>query len=177
MKRLILTPALLSLVFLYLAGQVPKEFSLQSTIRDSEGKIIQNQTVTIKVTIREAGTNGVVAYSELHQPLTDGNGMVSLIIGQGNTLTGDFSSLDPAKCYIIKTTCNTPQGTACVLYGTSQVLSYRYGSAASDNNSQEADLSLVDNIYKTPGMMILAPPDRFEDWMFETSKIDPSRKP
>jgi hypothetical protein len=177
MKNFTLTFLAMLLTVFYLAGQMPRELSLQSTIRDKNGQIIPKQTVTIKITIREAGINGSVVYTELHNPVTDEQGMVNLVVGQGSLLTGDYSSIDPARCHIIKTTCNTPQGTACVLYGTSQVLSYRYSTAVPADNTAIDDLSLVDNMYETAGMMILAPPDRTEEWMFETTKIDPSEKP
>ncbi|MCX6234193.1 MAG: hypothetical protein NT175_05625 [Bacteroidetes bacterium] len=176
MRKAILTFTLLLFSVAYLYSQLPVEISLQSTIKDKDGKIIPNQTVTIKITIIETGVNGEIVYCELHNPLTDQNGVVSLPIGRGEVQTGDFISLNwNTKSYVLKTTCNTPQGTPCKLYGTSQLLSYKTPTAGTDKSNE--DLCMPGNMYSTPGMLILAPPERIEEWMFEPTKVNPSNKP
>jgi len=78
-------------VFLWQSfAQVPQKFSYQAAIRNSEGIAIANKDVDIKISLRKLTTDGEIVYSENHLITTSPLGIVSLSVGAGNLLAGDF---------------------------------------------------------------------------------------
>ena len=62
-------------------------FAYQAVIRTSDGKIVSDQSVGMKFTLLSDGT---AYYSEEHTPKTNAYGNVSVMVGAGNKLSGDF---------------------------------------------------------------------------------------
>jgi uncharacterized protein (TIGR02145 family) len=78
-------------VFLWQSfAQVPQKFSYQAAIRNGEGIAIANEDVDIKISLRKLTTDGEIVYSENHLVTTSPQGIVSLSVGAGNLLAGDF---------------------------------------------------------------------------------------
>jgi hypothetical protein len=76
-----------------LNAQVPQGFNYQAVLRNSNGTIMQNQTVTMQFTIHETTFNGTTVYSETQGVTTNNYGLVTLEIGQGTVVSGNFSSI------------------------------------------------------------------------------------
>lgn len=76
------------------AQSVPQGFNYQSIIRNTTGDPISNQTVSLLFAIRSGSPNGVIAYYEKHTVSTNEFGLVTLVIGQGLPLQGDFPSIN-----------------------------------------------------------------------------------
>lgn len=72
----------------------PQGFSYQSVVRDNAGNALSDQTVTLLFSIRSGAPNGPVAYSERQSATTNAFGLVTLTIGQGQALQGDFSAIN-----------------------------------------------------------------------------------
>lgn len=69
-------------------------FSYQSTIRNSNNQLVKNQYVKHRFTIRKDSYTGSSVYSETQNPLTDNLGNISLIIGSGSAISGNFSQIN-----------------------------------------------------------------------------------
>ena len=69
-------------------------FSYQSTIRNNNNQLVKNQYVKHRFTIRKDSYTGSTVYSETQNPLTDNLGNISLIIGSGSAISGNFSQIN-----------------------------------------------------------------------------------
>ncbi|MDY6800096.1 MAG: hypothetical protein SVU94_02610 [Bacteroidota bacterium] len=90
------TLILISMLMVYSRGlfsQVPNAFKYQAVIRNADGEIISGQEVSIKISIHNENPTGDVAYSEEHSVITNDIGMVSLNIGEGSFISGNFQSI------------------------------------------------------------------------------------
>lgn len=67
-------------------AQVPQSFNYQTIVRDSQGNIITEQPVDIKLSILRDSENGESVYSEHHKAVTNSHGLINLKIGTGNTV-------------------------------------------------------------------------------------------
>ncbi len=78
-----------------LAGQTTKSngISYQAIARDAQGSIIANAPVALKISfsVKTEGTKNY--YTEIHQVTTDENGLINLVIGNGNETIGAFEDI------------------------------------------------------------------------------------
>ena len=58
---------------------------------DVVGNILPNKEINIRFTIY--GTTGNTEYQEIHSTTTDEYGMINLVIGKGNSVTGRFTEI------------------------------------------------------------------------------------
>lgn len=72
------------------------------------GSIVQSQSVDIKFTILENGTNSV--YQENHTVNTDNNGILIVNIGEGSMLSGNYSTINWGEEQFLKVEVNTGSG-------------------------------------------------------------------
>src|SRR6056300_529835 len=87
------------LISCYLQAQ--NGFNYQAIISDSNGAVVASQTIGVQLSILYNSSSGTVAYSELHNPTTDANGLINLRIGTGTQLSSAaFSSVDWSTSYI-----------------------------------------------------------------------------
>jgi hypothetical protein len=84
MKKLLFTSLGLFLLIMSYA-QTPDGFNYQAVIRDSDGNIKTNEQVSITISIIQGNADGEVVYLETHNPTTNNNGLINLIIGKGNS--------------------------------------------------------------------------------------------
>ncbi len=122
------------LISSYVFPQSPDKMSYQAIVRDSNNDLIQNKQVGMQISImhgEDASTNRSV-YSEVHLPITNSNGLVSIEIGTGNTID-DFSIIDWANGpYFIKTEIDLDGGINYTITSTSQLLSVPYALYAKE---------------------------------------------
>ena len=92
----------LALNFLFMLGlifsihsQPPQAFKYQAVVRDASGEIISNESVDIRIGIRDGWGAGAVIYQETHSVTTNQFGLINLSIGWGTPGTGyDFLTID-----------------------------------------------------------------------------------
>ncbi len=126
MKKLLLTFFLLVAVISLLA-QAPNSFNYQAVVRDSQGEVLQNQNVSLLISILQGSETGTVVYSETHSKNTNDHGLVSLKIGEGTVETDDFSNISwDNGPYFIKLELDPDGGTSYTEMGTTQLLSVPY---------------------------------------------------
>ena len=126
MRKLIsiLTAVLLTAT---LWAQSPGKMSYQSVIRNSDDMLVANQTVGMQISILQGSLTGTSVYTETQTPTTNANGLVSLEIGDGTVVSGNFATIDWANGpYFIKTETDPNGGTNYTIIGTSQLLSVPY---------------------------------------------------
>src|ERR1043165_6107762 len=108
-------------------AQVPQGFNYQAVVRDNTGGVIANQIVALRITILDSNANGTVLYKEKHQPLTNQFGLVTLSIGNGAVLSGNFSSIPwGVGSKYLKIDVDINNNGSYVPFGTSQLLSVPY---------------------------------------------------
>jgi uncharacterized protein (TIGR02145 family) len=123
MKRIII---LLVVILSGVAGfsQVPEKMSYQAVIRDNNGNLVTNKSIGIKISILKGSASGTAVYTETNNQSTNENGLLSLEIGGGVAVTGNFSAINWADgTYFIKTETDPSGGTNYSITGTSQILS------------------------------------------------------
>ncbi|MBN1198354.1 MAG: hypothetical protein JXA23_03305 [Bacteroidales bacterium] len=107
-------------------AQSPEKFSYQAVIRDTEGKLLQNKTVRIRISVLEGSAAGPAVYTEIHTITTNSNGLVTLAIGEGES-TDTIAGIDwSASAYFLKTETDPTGGTNYSITGVSQFLSVPY---------------------------------------------------
>ncbi len=142
MKKFISITALF-LGILYSLAQVPQKMSYQAIIRNASGQLIQNQNVSVKASLLIGSETGIVAYSERLAGTTNANGLLSLEIGSGTVLSGNFLAINwSAGNFYLKTETDPTGGTNYTIAGTSQLLSVPYAMYANSAGNSSNGFSL-----------------------------------
>ncbi len=122
-KHILLVLALLlnSLMFAQGGG-----FNYKALITNG-GSALSNQAVNIKFTVLENGATNV--YQETHSVTTDANGIVIAIVGEGNTISGDFTTIDWGNNpYFLKVEIDS--GSGYQNFGTNELKAVPYAKFA-----------------------------------------------
>jgi uncharacterized protein (TIGR02145 family)/uncharacterized repeat protein (TIGR02543 family) len=126
MKKFTLT-AICTILAIAALAQAPQGISHQAVIRNAANELVANSPIGIKVSILQGSAAGIVVYSETHLPVSNANGLISFVIGQGSVVSGIFAEIDWASGpYFIKTEADPAGGTNYTITGTSQVWSVPY---------------------------------------------------
>ena len=139
------------LVFLFcsftiLFAQAPQKMSYQSVIRKTDGSLVINKLVGIKISILQGTANGTASYVETQTTTTNANGLATLAIGGGTPVTGTFAGINWASgTYFIKTETDSVGGTNYTISGTSQLLSVPYALYAG-NSQGKTSILITGNI-------------------------------
>jgi uncharacterized protein (TIGR02145 family) len=126
MNRIALIVVLFFLT-LGMSGEVPVNMSYQAIIRDVDGTLLVSHDVGIRIQILQGTEFGVAVYVETQAKSTNENGLLGLVIGEGNVWTGTLTGIDwSAGPYFIKTEIDPAGGTNYTITGISQILSVPY---------------------------------------------------
>jgi hypothetical protein len=108
-------------------AQSPQRISYQAVIRNSSGGLVTSSVVGMKISILQGSVNGTSVYVETQTPAANANGLVSLEIGAGTVVNGNFSTIDwSSGPYFIKTETDPSGGAFYTITVTSQLLSVPY---------------------------------------------------
>ncbi|AXG68756.1 hypothetical protein KORDIASMS9_00972 [Kordia sp. SMS9] len=155
MKKTIFT-LLTFLVTLTTFAQAPELVNYQAIIRNSDGNLVQDSNIGMRVSILQTNATGTAVYTETHTVSTNTNGLVTIMIG-GGTSSDDFSAIDwSTGPYFIKTETDIAGGTNYTITGTSQLLSVPYalyaktagsvsGGGSSNQSATQNPLNLNNN--------------------------------
>ena len=127
MKAKILLSVLLSFSFYFLSSQVPQGFNYQAIPRNSSGAAYPDQLIGGRFSIIAGSPEGTAVYVETFSSTTTSLGILNLQIGNGNPVSGSFSSIEWGNnSYYLKVEIDCEGGTSYVDMGTIQLLSVPY---------------------------------------------------
>ena len=134
MKKLILSILVAVAAVTTAFSQAPQKFTYQAVVRDVVNNPVINHSVSVRISILQGGENGVPVYEERQTVTTNANGLMTLSVGDGTVLSGDFSAIDWANGpYFLKTETDPTGGTNYSIVGTQQLLSVPYALYAGNS--------------------------------------------
>jgi len=108
-------------------AQAPQKMSYQAVIRNTSGALVSSASVGMQISILQGSVAGTAVYAETQTPSTNANGLVSIEIGGGTIVSGNFSTINWANGpYFIKTETDPTGGTAYTIVGTNELMSVPY---------------------------------------------------
>lgn len=120
-------------------------FKYQAVVRNNQGTVIENSALLLKVSILQGAENGTSVYSEQHEVTTNAFGLINVIIGNGTSPIGDFTTIDWSKdSYYLKVEMAIAPNTTLELLGVSPLHAVPYALHAetvANNNDADADPS------------------------------------
>jgi uncharacterized protein (TIGR02145 family) len=109
-------------------AQASQSISYQAVIRNSSNALVVSTLVGMQISVLQGSASGLAVYVETQTTTTNINGLVSIAIGTGSTVTGSFAGIDWATGpYFIKTEIDPTGGTNYSISGTQQTTSLPYG--------------------------------------------------
>ena len=155
-----------------LFAQTPQKFNYQAIARDSSGNLIANQNVSIRISILKDSANGTVVYMETFQMTTNMYGLVTINIGAGSVVLGDFLTIYWGNNrYYLQTEIDASGGTSYTLLGTSQFLSVPYALYAQSSGSASPGNSLGDMLYWNGTTWEIVPAGQYGHQLFFYSGV------
>ena len=128
-----------------LDAQSPQGFNYQATVRNNAGELLVNQNANFQFTIVQGSPTGTSLYVETHTTQSDDLAQVVLRIGQGSTVSGDFSQIDwSLGSYYLAIELDI--GSGYVSMGTTQLLSVPYALYADTAGNAEALQTQIDEL-------------------------------
>ncbi|MDB4606060.1 hypothetical protein OAG83_01860 [Cyclobacteriaceae bacterium] len=124
--------------------------SYQAVIRGTDNILYTNQDVGMQIGILQGSASGDLLYLENHTPTTNKNGLISIEIGAGSSVSGSFADIDWSKGpYFILTMTDPTGGTNYSITGTSQLLSVPYALHAqtAENITGEITVTETDPLF------------------------------
>ena len=126
MKKIFLS-ALLAFSFVMANAQVPQSLTYQGIARNAAGTSLTNQSISIRITIKDVSANGPTLYSETHSVTTNQFGLFTLAVGTGLVQSGNFSTIPwGVGLKFMKVEMDVTGGASYVDMGTNQLLSVPY---------------------------------------------------
>ena len=146
MKRLYTLFAAILIASLCFA-QSPESFKYQAVVRNIDGSIVDDQSVSFQMEILVGSATGTAIYTETHTTTTNDYGLVHLDIGEG-TSTDDFSSIDWGDDeYFLQVSIDLAGGTTYTILGASQLLSVPYALHAKTAENLTGSITELDPLY------------------------------
>lgn len=134
--------------FSSLWAQAPEKMSYQAVVRNTNSALITNTQVKMQISILQGSASGTALYVETQTPTTNANGLISVEIGAGTLVSGDFTTIDWANgLYFIHTETDPTGGTDYSIVGTSQLLSVPYALHAKTAESLSGTITETDPVF------------------------------
>lgn len=150
MKQLIVClTVLLCLVATQIQAQnSPQLINYQAVVRDSNGSLITNNSITLRIQILEGSTTSAPVFIENHSVTTNAYGLVTLQIGGGTVINGSLAAVNWANGPIfLKLGIDVNGGTSFTDMGTTQLVSVPYALYAETvGNTDDADADPTNEI-------------------------------
>ena len=75
-------------------AQAPEKIKYQAVVRDANNELVSSQTIGMRISILQDSITGNLVYVETQNPTTNSLGLISLEIGSGTVVSGDFGVID-----------------------------------------------------------------------------------
>ncbi len=134
-----------------LLAQSPPLMNYQGIARSADGTLLQEQAMSLRISILKDGPTGPEVYTEHHAVQTNEYGLFTLNIGAGDIRQGTLDALEWGKnSYWLQVELDEKGGTSYSLLGASQLLSVPYAFHAI--HAEKADrLTATDGRSETTG--------------------------
>ena len=126
MKKIAITLILVISALLQAYSQAPEKFNYQGVLRNPAGELVENTSITVKLSLLEGSSVGEVKYSESHTVSTNDYGQFAVQAGAGTVLSGSFTGINWSNEMYLKTEVANPAGGTLVETGTVQLISVPY---------------------------------------------------
>ena len=144
MKKIFTTIAF----FLFCArlfAQAPQGINYQAVAYNNLSQPVTNQTIGVRLSVLDGGASGTVLYSETQTPNTDNTGLFSIVIGNGNVVSGTFAGINWGNgTKWLKTEIDIAGGNNYVVMGSSQFMSVPYALYADKSGVGSSTFSMPD---------------------------------
>ena len=119
-----------------LIAQIPQKMSYQAVVRNQANELVSSQSVGLEISILHGSDEGTVVYTEAHEAITNANGLISIVIGDGIISQGQISTINWANGpFFIKSSVDPDGGTDYTIVGASELLSVPYALFALSGDS------------------------------------------
>jgi len=141
MKKILFIAFYLIFALNHIHAQMPNTFRYQAVIRNSNGEVVDDKPIKLKMSILQNSATGTNVYSEVFEYTTNEYGLVAVNIGAGEATFGVFNSIDwGASSYYLQVEVDIDGGSNYKLMGASQILAVPYALYALDvKNNDDAD--------------------------------------
>ena len=144
MKKVI-TFTVLLFVLMSVSAQVPQKMSYQAVIRSQSNAVLSDTRIGMKISIIQGADWINPIYAEYQEAKTNKNGLVTLQIGTGTILIGEFTKINWSNGpFYVKTETDPEGGTNYRITGSSELLSVPFAFFAmnvQNNNGQFVKIS------------------------------------
>jgi hypothetical protein len=165
--------------------QIPQAINYQSIVRNTDGQPLANTNINIRFSIKKNDVNGPISYQEKHAALTNGQGLINLVIGFGIPLQGTINNVDWLSApHFLQV--EVDPGTGFVNLGTTQFLSVPYAQVAgkvlnggstapASNEIRDLDQNTSINAERYPNEnLIRVTVNGVEHWQFQEARLIPT---
>ena len=147
MRRIVYSTLLFLLLSLSAFAQ-NEGINFQGMARTAAGEPVANQKISLRLSVLLYSESGTVEYSETKESTTSGQGVFSVVIGDGSILTktGNFSDINwKSKPKFLKIELDPIGGTNFALMGTSrlQAVPFAYYANGVDANNIQGTLPIA----------------------------------
>ena len=124
------------------------KISYQAVVRNSANQIVYNTQLTVTINITN-GEDGDVVYSERHTVTSNANGLISLLIGDGEVLSGSWDAVPWNTAYMSASIANTGSSETVAAHALplSAVPYAMYANYADSVNTEVIAHYLLENGY------------------------------
>ena len=117
-------------------AQAPNKMSFQTVVRNSQGKLVLNKSIGVRISILQATSTGTPVYVETHTTSSNANGLLTLEVGSGSVATGTFATIDWLQGpYFLKTEMDMDGGANYTITGVTEFVSVPYVKMAENTNN------------------------------------------
>jgi hypothetical protein len=138
-------------------AQTPQGFNYSAVARDATGKPLANRNVSVQLSILKTSPTGALQYTENHLVNTDGYGLFNLVVGNGNVITGNLTTiLWGSENHYLKVAIDANGGSNFITMGTTQIMSVPYALHAkkADNGIDRVSTN-GDTLYLSNGQVFV----------------------
>ncbi len=143
-NRLLLSGLLLVITVSAGLAQSPDLLNYQAVARHADGSPVTEQTISVRIAIRESSANGSLLYRETHEVTTNEFGLFTLMIGNGES-EQEFSDINwnSGNKKWVQVEMDLENSGEFTLMGSSQLLSVPYALYANRAGSAPMVLTLL----------------------------------
>src|SRR5689334_9820554 len=95
MKKYLLLTTMTMIMYLAVNSQAPAIFNYQGVARNSVGNVLENKSITLRLSIHDGSASGPVVYQESRNVTTNPFGLFNVQVGSpGGTSTGTIAGVN-----------------------------------------------------------------------------------